>query len=77
MGIEPTRPAWKAGILPLNYTRMDTAFAVLAYYTAVYSLCQVDISKKHGFFIDLHRLVTAAAISEIFYRPPLAPKRVL
>ena len=23
MGIEPTRPAWKAGILPLNYTRMD------------------------------------------------------
>ena len=20
MGIEPTRPAWKAGILPLNYT---------------------------------------------------------
>ena len=25
MGIEPTRPAWKAGILPLNYTRMDGA----------------------------------------------------
>ncbi len=24
MGIEPTRPAWKAGILPLNYTRMAT-----------------------------------------------------
>ena len=23
MGIEPTRPAWKAGILPLNYTRME------------------------------------------------------
>ena len=22
MGIEPTRPAWKAGILPLNYTRV-------------------------------------------------------
>ncbi len=21
MGIEPTLPAWKAGILPLNYTR--------------------------------------------------------
>ena len=21
MGIEPTQPAWKAGILPLNYTR--------------------------------------------------------
>ena len=26
MGIEPTRPAWKAGILPLNYTRMDSVF---------------------------------------------------
>ena len=24
MGIEPTRPAWKAGILPLNYTRTYT-----------------------------------------------------
>ena len=22
MGIEPTYPAWKAGVLPLNYTRM-------------------------------------------------------
>ena len=23
MGIEPTYPAWKAGVLPLNYTRTD------------------------------------------------------
>ncbi len=23
MGIEPTQPAWKAGILPLNYARKD------------------------------------------------------
>ena len=22
MGIEPTLPAWKAGVLPLNYTRL-------------------------------------------------------
>ena len=22
MGIEPTQPAWKAGVLPLNYTRI-------------------------------------------------------
>ena len=27
MGVEPTRPAWKAGILPLNYTR-GTLFIV-------------------------------------------------
>ena len=26
MGIEPTRPAWKAGILPLNYTRMGADY---------------------------------------------------
>ena len=25
MGIEPTRPAWKAGVLPLNYTRIHSA----------------------------------------------------
>ncbi len=24
MGIEPTYPAWKAGVLPLNYTRIKT-----------------------------------------------------
>ena len=23
MGIEPTYPAWKAGVLPLNYTRIS------------------------------------------------------
>ena len=23
MGIEPTQPAWKAGVLPLNYTRVQ------------------------------------------------------
>ena len=30
MGIEPTRPAWKAGVLPLNYTR---TFCDGNYYT--------------------------------------------
>ena len=24
MGIEPTYPAWKAGALPLSYTRLNT-----------------------------------------------------
>ena len=28
MGIEPTYPAWKAGVLPLNYTRMFLCFFV-------------------------------------------------
>ena len=30
MGIEPTRPAWKAGILPLNYTRMRQRLIILS-----------------------------------------------
>ena len=28
MGIEPTHPAWKAGVLPLNYTRIKTVMRV-------------------------------------------------
>ena len=28
MGIEPTRPAWKAGVLPLNYTRRMKIYCV-------------------------------------------------
>ena len=36
MGIGPTRPAWKAGILPLNYTRIHrTSLAASA--TLVYN----------------------------------------
>ena len=30
MGIEPTRPAWKAGILPLNYTRIRQRLYIVA-----------------------------------------------
>ena len=29
MGIEPTYPAWKAGVLPLNYTRKRQLFCLL------------------------------------------------
>ena len=28
MGIEPTWPAWKAGVLPLNYTRIVMTLSV-------------------------------------------------
>ena len=38
MGIEPTRPAWKAGILPLNYTR--TLLCNADYYTQYIGSCQ-------------------------------------
>ena len=42
MGIEPTQPAWKAGILPLNYTRIFSA-AVRGNgdnYTKTQKICQ-------------------------------------
>ena len=34
MGIEPTRPAWKAGILPLNYTRISTYSGTVSLFIA-------------------------------------------
>ena len=33
MGIGPTRPAWKAGILPLNYTRISLRLIILTKFT--------------------------------------------
>ena len=41
MGIEPTRPAWKAGILPLNYTRRRCLRKCqLEYDTTIPAACQ-------------------------------------
>ena len=34
MGIEPTCPAWKAGVLPLNYTRMKIELGVTGFEPA-------------------------------------------
>lgn len=42
MGIEPTWPAWKAGVLPLNYTRMLLrCFKVLFIIAYESASCQV------------------------------------
>ena len=38
MGIEPTRPAWKAGILPLNYTRIFFMFTYVFFCTLAFAL---------------------------------------
>ena len=41
MGIEPTRPAWKAGILPLNYTRINLfVFVTLVNFITSSRRCQ-------------------------------------
>lgn len=44
MGIEPTSQAWEAGILPMNYTRIDGMY----YNTAVWilQLKSLDIFRK-------------------------------
>ena len=43
MRIELTRPAWKAGVLPLNYTRIS--HLRLVYYNNIYLNCQYLFSK--------------------------------
>ena len=43
MGIEPTQPAWKAGVLPLNYTRISARYSV-NYDSICIPRCQVEIS---------------------------------
>ncbi len=55
MGIEPTRPAWKAGVLPLNYTRArrwqqrqpSTASTMIAHSVR---FCQVPAHNLFRFF---------------------------
>ena len=37
MGIEPTQPAWKAGILPLNNTRVSST-VILYHSTSALSI---------------------------------------
>ena len=43
MGIEPTRPAWKAGVLPLNYTRVTVRFGGAPYHITGAARCQAVI----------------------------------
>ena len=52
MGIEPTRPAWKAGILPLNYTRISTYSGTVSLYRLSHFTWFVnDFSGEGKFFI--------------------------
>ena len=46
MGIEPTYPAWKAGVLPLNYTRMGCSLFSLEIITYFDGGCQ-QLSEKN------------------------------
>ena len=50
MGIEPTQPAWKAGILPLNNTRRCASNRSLKYHITPMAICQVHFSQKKSLF---------------------------
>ncbi len=52
MGIGPTQPAWKAGILPLNYTRNSQCQMIIAKRRAY---CQIIFVPKIPFFQDFSR----------------------
>ena len=60
MGIEPTCSAWKADILPLNYTRIYLVFSAvlrrLYYYTTSQNKCQYFFLKKSKKFLLFLRL---------------------
>ena len=51
MGIGPTRPAWKAGILPLNYTRIRQRLYILP---KIKKKVKCFFSIFRTFFIKLH-----------------------
>ena len=49
MGIEPTYPAWKAGVLPLNYTRMAVPSFSLEIIPYFYGRCQYAFEENYLF----------------------------
>ena len=51
MGIEPTYPAWKAGVLPLNYTRVISDTQIILSHTC--QKCKNFIQEFHPNFVIL------------------------
>ena len=52
MGIEPTYPAWKAGVLPLNYTRVFRNAIILSQ-----AVCFVKEFFKKFYIFSLRPLI--------------------
>ena len=63
MGIEPTRPAWKAGVLPLNYTRKT--WINMKSFQEIF-LCFVYLSQRLYYYI-MPILICQAFFQKIFY----------
>ena len=60
MGIEPTYPAWKAGVLPLNYARMAVPNDVqLKDNNNIFANCQYFCAKNIKFTLKFRIFVVA------------------
>ena len=46
MGIEPTRPAWKAGILPLNYTRTGASISQMSAWVCYHRMQELSMGSS-------------------------------
>ena len=55
MGIGPTLPAWKAGILPLNYTRISVPKTTLIDFIKIKNGCQLFVKPFFKFFKNLSK----------------------
>lgn len=78
MGIEPTLPAWEAGVLPLNYTRIHLVLSMLQ---KLISRIQVTEEKKYlrqikSFICRSQRMTDAQAKALETYWPLFGLKRV-
>ena len=69
MGIEPTRPAWKAGILPLNYTRTKITLPFISYRKKTFfrQRSLLDARIFYHIIVDLSRLFLNFFIFFVFF----------
>ena len=56
MGIEPTYPAWKAGVLPMNYTRTCDFKSIAKTKWFVNTFLEKSADKPHFFNVSLWNL---------------------
>ena len=74
MGIEPTLPAWEAGVLPLNYTRSPhhtkpkeafvSELGNLAFYEHFFGLlASIFCGEKDGGCLSRHQVLVSASFT--------------
>ena len=70
MGIGPTRPAWKAGILPLNYTRMF--FVAVPYQQRLYIITRFSgiVKQNYAIFYKNIKKISYFVFPAIFMKTP-------